>query len=155
MPYAEQILAAGAIAGALTGIGFLFRRAWRFARRIGHFLDDWNGEEARSGQPARPGIPEQVAQVREDQLHMKGELERVGHEVAYNGGSSIKDAVRRIEGRQAGYEEARKIDREAFNALAAMFGAFVGQEQQARISGHEATRQMFKAVEEVAREGEA
>lgn len=76
-----------AIAGALTvvlgGLVAVWRWAWPFLRRVGHFLDDWFGEPARPGFVGQPGVMERLA--------------RVEHEVHTNSGSSMRDAVNRIE----------------------------------------------------------
>lgn len=52
-------------------------------RRVQNFLDDWNGELARPGVPGRKGISER--------------LETIESELTTNHGSSLKDAVKRIE----------------------------------------------------------
>lgn len=78
------LLAGLAALGGLSGLGWrLVRAAWRFGRRIDDFLSDWFGEQARPGIPARPGVMER--------------LQTVEKEVTYNDGTSLKDAVRRIE----------------------------------------------------------
>lgn len=46
------VSAAGGL-GVLTGLAAAVRRA---SRKVGQFLDDWNGEAARSGVPARLGV---------------------------------------------------------------------------------------------------
>lgn len=81
------------LAAVITALLILARFAgllWRFVRRVGHFLDDWFGEEARDGQPARPGFPARI-----------GELERrtaaIEHELHPNSGASLRDAVDRVE----------------------------------------------------------
>lgn len=48
-----------------------------------NFMKDWAGEEARPGHPAVPGVMER--------------LQKIEGELKHNGGSSMKDAVKRIE----------------------------------------------------------
>lgn len=55
-------------------------RAWVKVERV---IDAWNGEPARDGLPARPGIVDRVIAIEA--------------QVKNNGGSSMKDAVDRIE----------------------------------------------------------
>lgn len=61
-------------------------KLWPLLRKLGHFLDDVAGEPARPGVPARPGLMERIATVE--------------HELTTNSGSSVKDAVKRIEDTQ-------------------------------------------------------
>ena len=49
------------------------------------FLEDWNGSEAEPGRDRVPGVMER--------------LNKIDGELSHNGGSSIKDAVSRIEKR--------------------------------------------------------
>lgn len=64
--------------------GFKVIRALvRITRQAGEFFDDWNGEEARPGFDARPGIPERVS--------------RIEAQMSTNGGLSLKDQTNRIE----------------------------------------------------------
>ncbi|MBB5081389.1 hypothetical protein [Nonomuraea endophytica] len=68
--------ALGLLARAVTGLA-------RRLRRLSHFLDDWNGEEARPGVPFRPGFAERVALIEA--------------ELKPNHGSSLRDAINRVE----------------------------------------------------------
>ncbi|MFI6317267.1 hypothetical protein ACIBG8_07100 [Nonomuraea sp. NPDC050556] len=68
--------ALGLLARALTSLA-------RRLRRLSHFLDDWNGEEARPGVPFRPGFAERVALIEA--------------ELKPNHGSSLRDAINRVE----------------------------------------------------------
>jgi hypothetical protein len=71
----------GVVLGAL--VRFVIQPLWRLTIKTGHFLDSWNGEPARDGLPARPGVVDRIVAI-EYQLHP-------------NGGGSMKDAVDRIE----------------------------------------------------------
>lgn len=53
--------------------------------RTSAFLEDWNGSDAEPGRDRVPGVMER--------------LNRIDGELSHNGGSSIKDAVARIEKR--------------------------------------------------------
>lgn len=86
----ENLLAVGAVLGAVAVIGGAVlavfkgcRWMWRLGRRTGHFLDDWNGEAPRDGEVGRPGA-----------LARLGAVEK---ELKPNGGSTLKDAVSRLE----------------------------------------------------------
>lgn len=80
------VLLAGAM-GVLVKGGRWVARIWT---KIERFLDDWNGEEARPGRDAVPSVMERL--VRLEKLQ-----ERVVHEVTPNSGSSMKDALGRVE----------------------------------------------------------
>lgn len=82
--------AIGLIFGAVV---WLVKVAWPFLQKISHFVDDVAGEPDRPGVPGRPGLMERVAHIE--------------HEVKTNHGSSLKDAVKRIEGTQV--EQSEKI----------------------------------------------
>jgi hypothetical protein len=77
------IAVAGGLTVVVTALAAFWRWAWPFLRRVGHFLDDWFGEPARPGFPGQSGVMERLA--------------RVEHEVHTNSGSSMRDAVNRIE----------------------------------------------------------
>lgn len=50
----------GLALAALAAIGGAVRGMFRLFGRMQHFLDDWFGEEARDGVPARPGVMERL-----------------------------------------------------------------------------------------------
>ena len=82
--WAAGILTVG---GVLSMIGMALKRAYR---RVQGFMDnwdqfhrDWAGEPAMPGRSAVPGVMERLNRI-------DGELKR-------NGGSSMKDAINRIE----------------------------------------------------------
>jgi DNA repair exonuclease SbcCD ATPase subunit len=52
-------------------------------RQQDEFLRDWNGDPERPGHASSPGVMER--------------LQKIESELKHNGGSSIKDAVKRIE----------------------------------------------------------
>lgn len=78
---------AGGAAAIVTALGGAFALGRGFARRgkgLANFLEDWNGEPARKGVPARPGVMERLANVEK--------------ELTLNGGRSLKDTVVRMAG---------------------------------------------------------
>lgn len=83
-----------------TALIFSARALWRFSRRISYFLDDVNGEPARSGVPYRPGVVEQVAElrVRQEEIAKVAQTAAentagIRNELTRNGGSSTKDVA--------------------------------------------------------------
>lgn len=85
------------IATAVVASGALFegwRRLRRFDRGWQEFRSDWQGAKARPGVPARKGVMERLA----DQ---DSELSFIRHELSFNSGLSVKDAVHRIDARMA------------------------------------------------------
>lgn len=75
-------------------------KLWPYGRRFMRFIDDVAGEPERPGFPAKPGLMERVA--------------RIEHEVKTNHGTSLKDAVKRIE---TGQIEHRAENEEKFLAI--------------------------------------
>jgi len=74
-----------------------FKRVNKWISTWENFMEDWAGEEARPGRDAVPGVMERLNSI-------DGELKN-------NGGSSIKDAVNRIEKRlEDGAENFIEID---------------------------------------------
>ncbi len=127
--------------GLVSAVVGFFAKVMPLLRRTGHFLDDWFGEEARDGQPARPGVTARLTQI-------EAEQSRVRREVEHNGGGSLKDAVRRVEREQA-------TQAAALATLNQLLGAFAAKEQSARKSGHEASQAAWNAVEQVARDDQS
>ena len=50
----------GLAVAALVSLWAALRGLCRLLARVQHFLDDWFGEEARDGIPARPGVMERL-----------------------------------------------------------------------------------------------
>lgn len=91
MTIEQTIMAwAGAVIAVGTAIGILYKLVSPIVRKtqsLLHALDlftkDWFGDEGDALHPRRPGVLERLAVVEQELKH--------------NGGSSIKDAVKRIE----------------------------------------------------------
>ena len=83
----NNILVAGATASALASVFFVIAPSLRKIRLMMSWLEkfrrDWEGEEASPGRDRIPGVMER--------------LNRLDGELSNNGGSSIKDAIERIE----------------------------------------------------------
>lgn len=69
-----------------AGLWRALRAAGRLAGRLVDFLDDWNGEPARPGVPARLGVMERVRGI-------ESWMDGVRHELQPNSGASLRDAV--------------------------------------------------------------
>lgn len=103
----SSIALTGGVLVILTTLAGITVALWRFLRKVNHFIDDVNGEEARRGVAARPGVMEQVAALTLAQDDMRTRQEEVAavaqtaaddaaairSELTPNGGSSTKDAV--------------------------------------------------------------
>jgi hypothetical protein len=83
----ENILIAGATASAIASVFFVIAPTIRKTRSMMEWLEkfrrDWEGEEASPGRARVPGVMER--------------LNRLDGELSNNGGSSVKDAIERIE----------------------------------------------------------
>lgn len=74
---------AGAIAAVIAVIAVPIKKIKIFFTWLDKFRRDWEGEEAEPGRDRVPGVMER--------------LNRLDGELSNNGGSSLKDAVQRIE----------------------------------------------------------
>lgn len=82
-PVAIWSVALVAISGGIGLVWRALRSIRRIMRHVDEFMVDWNGSVARAGHSARPGVMERLAQIE--------------HELKPNSGSSLRDAVNRIE----------------------------------------------------------
>ena len=83
------------LAATVTAIGVIWvglHKATKLVKRFIHFLDDYFGEEERPGFEGRPGMQERLRAI-------EMEIECISYEMKPNSGSSIKDAINRIEKR--------------------------------------------------------
>jgi hypothetical protein len=85
-----MMLAATVTAIGVVGLGL--HKAIKLTKRFIHFLDDYFGEEERPGFPGRPGMQERLRML-------EFELQTISYEMKPNSGTSMKDAVNRIEKR--------------------------------------------------------
>lgn len=76
------VLLAGVVAGVLKVIPFV--------RRIGHFVDDWFGEDSRGGAARTPGVLDRLTAI-------EAKVARIEGQFTTNGGSTLRDAVNRVE----------------------------------------------------------
>ena len=74
---------AGAIAAVIAVIAVPIKKLKVFFTWLDKFRRDWEGEDAEPGRDKVPGVMER--------------LNRLDGELSNNGGSSLKDAVQRIE----------------------------------------------------------
>ena len=92
MESSNFLMMLAAVVTAITAIGYGIHKVSILIKRFIHFLDDYFGEEARPGFPGRPGMQERLA-------FMEKEIKGISYEMKPNSGSSIKDAIARIEKR--------------------------------------------------------
>ena len=85
-----MMLAATITAIGVIGVGIY--KISKLIKRFIHFLDDYFGEEPRPGFDGRPGMQERLR-------FMEEEIACISFEMRPNHGTSIKDAVGRIEER--------------------------------------------------------
>jgi hypothetical protein len=91
-----MMLAATVTAIGVIGVGV--HKATKLTKRFIHFLDDYFGEEERPGFEGRPGLQERLR-------FMEEEIACISFEMRPNHGTSIKDAVARIEKRLDALEQ--------------------------------------------------
>ena len=115
---AENIITIAAIITAFTAITIAFMKSSKFLKRVVHFFDDYFGEEERPGQPARPGFSERLGKIESclEKVDSKFKtvefsVESIEKELKPNSGTSLRDAVNRIEKRVEKLESRRRADR--------------------------------------------
>jgi hypothetical protein len=96
-----------AIGGALAVIWTLIKPAIKKTRALldslDKFVKDWEGEEAAPGRDAVPGVMER--------------LNRIDGELKHNGGSSMKDSLKRMEKKLNEIDARLEEGNERFNSL--------------------------------------
>lgn len=91
LPIVAWVLGLSVVVGAVTVIvRQLLLPIHRGFLKLQDFLEEWKGEPARPGYAARPGVMQRLEQVEAD-------MARVASEIRSNGGSSMKDAIARVE----------------------------------------------------------
>ena len=88
----SDVIAVAPWLGAFFFAGFVIWKVGPVLRKWSRFIDRVIGvpEDKKTGQPAVPGIFERLD-------HQDGVLETIRHEVEFNNGTSVKDAVTRVE----------------------------------------------------------
>ncbi|MFC8290079.1 hypothetical protein ACFUJ0_06040 [Streptomyces sp. NPDC057242] len=98
IPGLDITAAVAAFVVTLGGAAALLYRWIRGIRRVlrglADFLDDWTGTPGRAGVPERPGVMQRLASLEAQAAVIK-------HEVRPNSGSSLRDAVDRVDARTA------------------------------------------------------
>ncbi|WP_326597740.1 hypothetical protein [Streptomyces sp. NBC_01803] len=89
------------VLGLLTLAWQLVRGAVRIAARVDEVVDDWQGVPARPGVAARPGVLERISHIEERVCDVADRVGRVEAQLRPNGGSSLRDAVNRVDARTA------------------------------------------------------
>lgn len=96
-----------AITGALLGLRSIILPVWKRIKaaldKLDSFMKDWEGEPARKGRSRVPGVMER--------------LNKLDGELSHNGGSSIKDAVKRIENKLVEIDARLDDGAERFNKI--------------------------------------
>ena len=87
-----------ATVAAITCLWIAIQKTTILIKRFIHFLDDYFGEEARPGFESRPGMQERLKFI-------ESEISCISYEMRPNSGSSIKDAIDRIERRLKALEQ--------------------------------------------------
>jgi hypothetical protein len=85
-------VAGTALAGILVLLWRLVRGVRQVVVRVDDFVDDWQGVPSRPGVPERPGVMARLDAI-------EGRLSNVEHELHPNSGSSLRDAVDRVDRR--------------------------------------------------------
>lgn len=80
----ETIMAIAGTAVAITAIAIFVKQVIGIVRKTVRFFDEWLGTEEE------PGFATRLKEIEKD-------LKEVHKEVTYNSGTSLKDAVRRVE----------------------------------------------------------
>lgn len=103
---------AAALITATTVIIVALVKTTKFIKKIVHFFDDFLGEEERAGVPARPGFSERMGQIETCMKHTNKRLDTIDFkidniekELQPNSGTSLRDAIIRIEARVEALEK--------------------------------------------------
>lgn len=84
----EWIVLVGA---ALSALIYIFNKFFKLFKTWFKFIEDWNGTEDN------PGVVERLKEGNERFNKIEQEITTIKHELFTNNGSSLRDAVNRIE----------------------------------------------------------
>jgi hypothetical protein len=99
-------MSAGGAVGVVVGIiRPLVKNTKKLINSLSRFTDDWFGEEAAPGRDAVPGVMER--------------LNNIDGELKHNGGSTMKDSMKRIEQSLEKIQDRLKEGEERFENLEA------------------------------------
>ena len=87
----QTIILIGAAASAIGAIGFLFTKLFRLFGTWFEFINDWYGTEDK------PGVNQRLDAGATRFEFIEGELKIIKEELFNNHGSSLRDAIDRIE----------------------------------------------------------
>lgn len=94
LPVAGGVIVIG---GAIAALGKGGRWVFSTLRKVNEFLEDWRGEDARPGHARRSGVPERLESIETRLTNVESKVNQVKGQMERNGGSSLRDAVDRIE----------------------------------------------------------
>lgn len=85
------LMIVGGVTTALASIGFVLHKLYKFIQSMTRFTDDWYGTEDY------PGVVERLAHGNARFDYIEKEINTIKTELFTNGGSSVRDAINRIE----------------------------------------------------------
>ncbi len=86
----DLIIMLGAVSGAIFGIFKGWQALCKIVRMLQDIYDDWFGEPERPGEPRKPGIKENIAEVRKELTEVKEEMLQLQIEVC-NANKDLKE----------------------------------------------------------------
>lgn len=132
--FSDAASAIGGIAGgaiALSTLGaFAITRFKRIGKRMDEFMEDWHGSPARPGVASRPGVMERLSHQDVALGEIRDRVVAVEGEMRTNGGSSLRDAVNRIEGTIATLTDSIEATADRLDVIATQVDAV--EQQQLR-----------------------
>lgn len=107
--WATTIIAIGGAVAVIWQITKpLIKKTKKLLESLDRFVRDWEGEEAGPGRDAIPGVMER--------------LNKIDGELKHNGGSSMKDAIKRIEKKLEQIDERLDVGNSRFEAIEKKIG---------------------------------
>lgn len=112
--WATTIIAVGGAVGVIWKLTKpLVKKTKKLLESLDKFVRDWEGEEAAPGRDAIPGVMER--------------LNRIDGELKHNGGSSMKDSLKRIEKKIAQIDDRLEEGNKLFVSLDSRTSAIEGK----------------------------